>query len=84
MCACVQEFPVFIFHWFKLTDDISDFVYFLLEAEKQATEDPSEDIEALHMLGEKHILGILADIFLGKKLQNHPTKVESTHEDCKF
>ena len=49
-------------------DDISDFVYLILEAEKQAKEDPSEDKDALRMLNEKHFLGILSDMFLGETL----------------
>ncbi len=49
-----------------LPDDISDFVDFLLEAEKQAKDDPSEDKYALQLLTDKHFLGILSDIFIGE------------------
>ena len=47
-------------------DDISDFVYLIMEAEKQAKEDPSEDKDALRMLKDSHFQGILGDMFLGK------------------
>ena len=49
-----------------LPDDISDFVDFLLEAEKQAKDDPSEDKYALQLLTDKHLLGILSDVFIGE------------------
>ena len=39
---------------------------YVLEAGKQAKEDPSEDKDALRMLNDGHFLGILIDVFLGK------------------
>ena len=49
-----------------VSDDISDFVYLILEAEKQAKEDPSEDNNVLRGLKDTHFVGILMDLFSGE------------------